>query len=303
MKHLSRLQALLLALFVTVIWSFSWVLIKFGLQDDVPPLTFAGLRYTIAAVILLIVVLSSSKRRKQLFQIKSSDLIQLTFLGLLYYTATQGLLFLTLGYLPAATYSLILNFTSIVVMIGGVIFLKEYPNRIQVGAMLIFLCGLLLYFFPTSQPALIGLIFGVLSMLSNAASSILGRAINRQLTVNALTVTVVSMTIGASILLIIGIVFEGWQPISLSSWGIIIWLAVVHTALTFTLWNLSLSVLSASESSMINSTMLVQTAVLAWLFLGEALTIREIRALIIASIGIILFQLKQTKMKSLKKVS
>ncbi len=221
MTTLSRVQAILLAIFVTVIWSFSWVLIKFGLQDNIPPLTFAGLRYTIAAIILLMVVLRSTERRHQLQQLSRADWIRLGSLGLLYYTATQGLLFLALSYLPAATYSLILNFTSIVVMIGGVIFLKEYPNRIQIGAMLIFLCGILLYFFPTSQPILIGLVIGVLSMLSNAASSLLGRAINRQLTQTALTVTVVSMGIGASVLLIIGLAVEGWQTISLVSWGII----------------------------------------------------------------------------------
>lgn len=297
MTTLSRLQALLLAIFVTVIWSFSWVLIKFGLQDNIPPLTFAGLRYTIAAGILLMVVLNSSNRREQLLQVSRSDFMRLGVLGLLYYTATQGLLFLALSYLPAATYSLILNLTSIIVMIGGVIFLKEYPNRWQIGAMLIFLCGILLYFFPTSQPVLIGLIIGVLSMLANAASSLLGRAINREMTQTALTVTVISMSIGASVLLIIGLIVEGLHPISLASWGIILWLAVVHTALAFTLWNLTLTVLPASESSLINSTMLVQTALLAWIFLGEALSIREIIALIIASIGIVIFQMSHTSKK------
>lgn len=297
MNTLSRVQAILLAIFVTIIWSFSWVLIKFGLQDNIPPLTFAGLRYTIASIILLTVVLKSPARRTQLRQLSRQNLLQLGLLGLLYYTATQGLLFLALSYLPAATYSLILNFTSIVVMIGGVIFLNEYPNRIQIGAMLIFLCGILLYFFPTSQPVFIGLVVGVLSMLANAGSSLLGRAINRQLTQTALTVTVVSMGIGASILLIIGLAVEGWQTISLTSWGIILWLAVVHTALAFTLWNKTLTVLSASESSLINSTMLIQTALLAWLFLGEALSIREIIALIIASTGIVIFQLRRTHIK------
>ena len=119
MNTLSRVQAILLAIFVTIIWSFSWVLIKFGLQDNIPPLTFAGLRYTIASIILLTVVLKSPARRTQLRQLSRQNLFQLGLLGLLYYTATQGLLFLALSYLPAATYSLILNFTSIVVMIGG----------------------------------------------------------------------------------------------------------------------------------------------------------------------------------------
>ena len=47
-----RTRALLQALFVTFLWSTSWVLIKRSLAE-LPPLLFAGLRYTLAAVVLL----------------------------------------------------------------------------------------------------------------------------------------------------------------------------------------------------------------------------------------------------------
>jgi len=39
------------ALFVTFLWSTSWVLIKWGLPS-IPPLTFAGLRYVMAFLCL-----------------------------------------------------------------------------------------------------------------------------------------------------------------------------------------------------------------------------------------------------------
>jgi hypothetical protein len=43
------------AILVTVLWSSSWILIRVGLADeDLAPLTFAGLRYALAAVALLI---------------------------------------------------------------------------------------------------------------------------------------------------------------------------------------------------------------------------------------------------------
>ena len=295
MNNLTRLQALLLATFVTIIWSFSWVLIKFGLQDNIPPLTFAGLRYTLAACCLWIVILPSPKRRNSLKQINQSNLRWLFLLGFFYYTATQGLVFLSLDYLPAATYSLILNFTSIAVMIGGILFLNEYPVRIQYIGLVVFLCGAVLYFFPTSIPAAIGLLIGIASMVSNAVSSLLGRSINRRDDTNPLQTTLVSMTFGSLLLLACGLFFEGWQPISLQGWAIIIWLAIVHTAFAFTLWNISLQVLSATESSIINNTMLVQTALLAWLFLGENLSLRQVIALGIATIGILIFQLRKTR--------
>ena len=74
------------------------------------------------------------------------------------------------------------------------------------------------------------------------------------------------MAVGAAVLLGIGIGTQGPPTLSLQGWGIVLWLAVVNTALTFTLWNHTLRSLSATESSVINNTMLIQIAVLAWLF-------------------------------------
>lgn len=297
MNNLSRLQALLLALFVTVIWSFSWVFIKIGLQDDIPPLLFAGLRYTIASAILLAFTLRIPKHRTAIFSMQRNDLLRLTALGVVCYAGTQGLVFVSLSYLPAATFSLLLNFTPILVMIGGVIFLREYPNRLQYVGLAIFLVGTVIYFLPTQIPAIAGLAIGISTTLMNAMNALLGRAINRDSKMNALQVTVVSMSIGSIILLAIGFLEGGWHTISLQGWGIIIWLAIVHTAFAFTLWNISLKVLSATESSIINNTMLVQTAILAWIFLGEALSPRQIVALVIATIGILVFQVRKTQMK------
>ncbi|MCB9443696.1 MAG: DMT family transporter [Ardenticatenaceae bacterium] len=45
-------QAVWQALLVTFLWSTSWVLIKLGLQD-IPPVTFAGLRYFLAFLALI----------------------------------------------------------------------------------------------------------------------------------------------------------------------------------------------------------------------------------------------------------
>ena len=51
-----HLMALWAALAVTVLWSSSWVLIRVGLDDeDLEPLTFAGLRYLLAALVLVVV--------------------------------------------------------------------------------------------------------------------------------------------------------------------------------------------------------------------------------------------------------
>jgi drug/metabolite transporter (DMT)-like permease len=78
-------------------------------------------------------------------------------------------------------------------------------------------------------------------------------------------------------------------------WLIIAWLAVVNTALAFTLWNASLRVLSAVESSILNGLMLPQIAILAWVFLDEALSMQEIGGLGLVCLGVILVQVRPAR--------
>ena len=66
----------------------------------------------------------------------------------------------------------------------------------------------------------------------------------------------------------------------------ILWLASVNTSFAFVIWNSSLQVLHATESSMINNTMLIQIAMLAWIFLREAPTPKDWIGMLIATLGI-----------------
>jgi drug/metabolite transporter (DMT)-like permease len=100
------------------------------------------------------------------------------------------------------------------------------------------------------------------------------------------------MGIGSIILLGIGLVVEPIPRLTTQSWFIILWLAVVNTAGAFTLWNHTLRTLTATESSVINNTMLIQIALLAWIFLGEALAPLQIGALVLVALGALLVQLR-----------
>lgn len=289
----SRLSAILQALLVTFLWSTSFVIIKFGLED-IPPLTFAGLRYTLAFVCLL--PFAMRHLRSSLPALSGRKWGRLALLGLLYYTLTQGTQFVGLAYLPALTVSLMLTSTVIVVAFMGIALLDEKPTRLQWGGTSLFLIGAAIYFLPLSVPAAqaAAIIAVAASVLTNSGSSILGRYVNREGSLHPLTVTVVSMGIGALTLLATGLLVEGVPVLSLSSWAFIAWLAVVNTAFAFTLWNHTLRTLTAMESSVINNTMLVQIAVLAWLFLGERPTWREGVGMVLAGLGALVVQLRQS---------
>ncbi len=289
--HISpRLRAILQALLVTFLWSTSWIFIKRTL-DEVPALTFAGLRYTIAFLILLPALWL---RRPEIRALSAKEWKLLILLGIVFYPLTQGGQFLALSYLDAISLSLLFNFIPLLVAMFSIIALGEIPSRLQWIGIAIFLFGVMLYFFPISftNGRGTGLLFAAINVVGAATASVLGRKINREGTISPLVVTGVSMGIGSFLLLGTGVAVQGLPPISLSAWAVIGWLAVVNTAFAFILWNSSLQILSAVESSIINNMMLVQIAVLAWLFLGEQPTARGLVGLAVAVVGVLLVNLK-----------
>lgn len=280
------------ALFVVFLWATSWVFVKIGLHD-IPPVTFAGMRYFLAFLCLLAVLLSN-KAKDELRHLTRTEWLRFVLLGILLYAGTQGAVFVALAYLPAVTVNLLWSFSSAVIAILGVTFLSERPTFFQWAGILLAIVGAVIYFYPAEIPAnqSIGFIVAVLGVLSNAAATILGRDINRISKHSPLVVTVISMGIGSIVLLIAGIALEDAPVLSIQSWAIVVWLALVNTAFAFTLWNHTLRTLTAMQSGLINGTMLIWVAIFAVIFLGETITPRELMGLIAASIGTLVVQLR-----------
>ena len=282
---------------MTFLWSTSWVLIKIGLRAELPPVTFAGLRYGLAALCLAPFVLLNRSHRLALRNLSQRDWVRLTLLGVVLYTITQGAQYLSLAYLPAVVVNLLLNLTPIIVGMTAIFTLKEPPTPLQWAGVVLAAMGTGIYFLPLTFPsaAFVGLGAAIVGLLANSISTLQGRQVNRDSSIPPLVVTFVSMGIGAALMLGIGLVSQGIGKPTLLDWGIIAWLAVVNTAFTFTLWNGTLRTLTAVESSILNSLMMPQIAILAVIFLDETLTAKEIIGLVLVFAGVIVVQLKRNK--------
>ena len=291
MRFSPRLLAILQALLVTFLWSTSWVLIKRTLSV-IPPLTFAGLRYSLAFLILFP---GLWRHKAEVRALSAREWRRLAILGLVFYAMTQGGQFITLNHLEAVTFSLILNFSTLLVAVFGIVVLKEMPSRWQWIGMAVFIIGVLLYFAPAARPdgQALGFVLAGFTVGANAVAAVLGRSVNRDGRTSPFVVTVISMGTGAIILLVVGLAVQGLPPVGLSVWAVIVWLALVNTAVAFFLWNKTLQILTAVESSIINNTMLVQIAVLAWLFLDEKLTPQGIVGLVLAAVGVLIVNIKR----------
>ena len=292
MRPPNRLKAILVSLLVVVIWSSSWVLIKIGLRE-IPALTFAGLRYFMAFLVLLPFLLQRQVKQ-QIREFSRGDWKLVILLGLISYFIAQGAQFLSLDYLPATTLSLMLNLTSVFVTFSAIFLIKEVPTPIQIIGLVINLIGIFIFFFPEgfSGYSPLGFIFGIICLLANGVATILGRKINYQGRLNPIAVTLVSLGIGSTLMLGIGLLWQGLPPISVQSLVILLVLAIVNTAFTFVAWNYTLQTLSAMESSIINGMMLVFITIFSWIFLGESQSLKGVIGLFLALIGAIIVNIR-----------
>ena len=217
----TRRRAILIGLAVAFAWSTSWVLIKVGLKD-IPVLTFAALRYSIASICLVPALslrpVCSSNRlpsRRMWFR--------LVGLGVLLYAVTQGAMFLALDNMPAVSVNLLWSFSAVVVALLGIKWLGERPTCLQWVGMAICTAGAVLYYYPAGFQAgqQVGLLACGIGVLANAAAAILGRSINRSRELQPVVVTLISMSVGAALLLPIGIAIQGLPAISPNNWLII----------------------------------------------------------------------------------
>ncbi len=288
-----RLAALLLAVLVTFLWSTSWVLIKIGLAASLPPLSFAGLRYGLAVLCLAPFALGSASARAALRTAPRGTAGRLALLGLVYIAVAQGGQFAALALLPAATVSILLAMTPAVVALASAAARSEPPTGRQWTGIGVAASGAVLYFRPESLAvtSAAGLAAALVSLAANAAGSLLGRKVNRDTALAPLQVTFVSLAVGAVVLLSAGVATEGLPPADARAGAVVAWLAVVNTAVAFTLWNRTLKTLTAVESSVVNGLMLPQIAILAVVVLGEPLGVREVAGLALVGAGTLVVQL------------
>jgi O-acetylserine/cysteine efflux transporter len=287
----ANVLALAEALLVTFLWSTSYVLVKIGLKD-INPLAFAAYRYIIASAILF--SFTFYRYRSTIITLSTNKIILFSALGFSGYCIAQGLQFVALYYLPAITVTFILNLTPIFVLVMSAASLGERPSLAQFLGIVLTMFGMMIYF--SSGLICSRDIFGIgmtfASCIGWAAYMVMARYHLRAKEENVVVLTTWSMTLGSLMLLLTAVLAGSVGAVPLSGWAIIVWLSVVNTALAFLLWNRALRILRAYEQSILQNTMLIQITLLAYLFLGEVLTLSKVLGIIMVFIGVLIVQLR-----------
>jgi drug/metabolite transporter (DMT)-like permease len=187
------------------------------------------------------------------------------------------------------------------VLIFGIIFLKEFPTPIQLVGMIIALLGVVIYFYPQQIPIHENG-FGMLmiGLLGLAFQAILLRYLARKKESHTITLTTIPLIVGGGVLLIVSIFVEGIPKISLKTIMILGWLIIFNTIIGQLLYSSALREMKAVQTNLILNLLPFFTAIFAWMVLGEQLSWRQIAAMGVVFAGTYLVQLRKNHQKHTK---
>ena len=284
MKH----KALMLAVVTTVLWSGSYILNKLAFQEGIGPLTLSAMRYLLASLLLLCIV--KGKTQKTGTHLSLGIIL---LLGILGYAVAQGLQYVGQSYLTPTQSSLFLSVgNTAMVMLVGRIWLRENQTRSDLVKLLVLLFGICVYYYPfgAGQLSMAGLFFMALSSAGYALHMTFNRRLLTTGRAGAGELTARPMLVGALILLAFALVIEGPPVLTGRLLLILAYLGGISGALGFYLWTRSQSALTAFESSGINNLMLIEIALMDFIFFRRTFTVVQAAAVLIVFCAVVSIQ-------------
>src|SRR5882724_236792 len=296
----SRLVWLLLC----CIWGSTWLFIKLGLRD-LPPLTFAGIRFVIAAIILFALILA----RRVPLPNKKRDWILLAVTGVMSFSLNYGLVFWGEQYISSGLAALLQSTLPAFGLIIAHFYLPgERMTLPRIAGVLLGVVGVGVIFsnqLQVSGPrALWGSAALVLSAFYAAYANVLVKTYGLNLQPSVLAAG--QMLFGLIPLLLIGIPLEGnplkfhWTPIAVIS---LLYLAVVGTVIAFLLYYWLMHNMDVTKTMLIALVTPVVAVILGMLVLKEELHWRTLIGGAMIMSGIALIVARKSRKADAKLVS
>ena len=285
-----KLKTFLELLALVLIWSGSWIAIKWGLTE-IPPYSLAFFRFLIACPV--IVAITYRLEGKKSLKINKNEIITFSILGLLGVTLVQGIQVYALKFTSAINSSILINFNVPFIAIFAMIFLGEALNKKTafgifvsfIGAVIIVINGSLSGF----QKINIGDILIVLTGIFWAAYSIAGKKTMEQRT--PLSMTSFSFLFGTIFLFPMALFESSFSfigGVTILGVGSVLYLSLLCSVYAYICWNRSMKCEKASNVAMFLYFVPVVTAIMAWFLLGEIITIFTVLGGILVIFGVYL---------------
>lgn len=256
---------LLESVIVVAIWSSSFPLVKISLTE-LSPFQVAGVRYFGAFIALTPILLTRS--RATLKHLPRRSWVKLALMGVISYPLGNSMLFWGLQSLHSTTSAFLLNSMPLATLALGVVWLKERPTRLQLVGLVIALAGGLVFFgtrIPSAEA--IPIVVTLLGAVCLSIFGVMAREFARDGLVDGVTLAAIPLLFGGGVLMIA--VPPAYIPSARVS-AVLVWLAIVNSAVAYLLWNHALKRLQAFEISIVANLMPMGTGLLAPFLIGES---------------------------------
>jgi drug/metabolite transporter (DMT)-like permease len=296
--QLAIMKSRLVWLVLCFIWGSTWLFIKLGLAD-LPPFTFAGIRFVIACIILFSLI----RIRRLKLPRRRADWILLAITGILAFGLNYGLLFWGEQYISSGLAALL----QATIPAFGLVFAHfhlpgERLSWARVGGVVMGVCGVGVVFSNqlavAGKQALAGCVALVFSSIFASYSNVLVKAYGKHLDPAILAAG--QMFFGMVMLLGVGVPLEGnpmnfhWTPMALLA---LLYLAVVGSVIAFLLYYWLVRKIDVTMSMLIALVTPVVAVILGMIVLDEEIGWRTLigGAMIMAGIGFIVIRKARKK--------
>lgn len=258
-----------LGLLIIFIWGFNFTVIKWGVAD-LPPLLMGAGRFLLVALL-------------GCFFIKRPNI---PFKWLCYYALALcfgqfSLLFCAIAFgMPAGLASIVLQSQAMFTIVIAALFLHEKIKPVQIIAMLIAGCGLLVIGLSKNEQSmtLIGFALTIASAVSWGIGNVINRQINQLGYQANIGLVVWSAWIAFIPFMLASLYFEGWQQISssienitVSAMSVLLYLAIAASILGYSLWSYLLQHYPAGQVAPLTLGVPVVGIICADFFLSETI--------------------------------
>lgn len=264
------MKARIVWLILCGIWGSTWLFIKLGLED-LPPFTFAGIRFVIALAIVLSIIRIRGLRLPR----ARADWILLAVTGILSFGFNYGLVFWGEQYITSGLAALLQATTPAFGLVFAHFNLPgERLSWTRIGGVVLGVCGVAVVFSNqlavSGRQALAGCVALLLSSIFVAYSNVLVKKHGKNLSPAIMTGG--QMLFGLLLLLAVGLPLEGnplhfhWTPMAVIS---LLYLAIVGSVVAFLLYYWLILNMDVTKSMLIALVTPVVAVILGMLVLNE----------------------------------
>jgi drug/metabolite transporter (DMT)-like permease len=276
---------------LVLIWSSTWVAIKFGLEDS-PPLLGAGVRFALAGAVLL--VFAALARRSL-----RTDWALAAVLAIAPFAFAYGLVYWGEQHIPSGLAAVLFGVLPLYTAVLAGIFLPEEPLRGRlVFGVLVAIGGLALAFAESLELgdddlALAGAAALALSPLGAAVGQI-GQKL-RAAQLDAVVLNGWGMLGGGALLLALSAVGESWGEFAWTpeSIGSILYLAILGSSVTFVVLTILLRHLTAQAMSFLAMLLPFGALIFGAVLYDEAITWRALAGAALVAAGLLIAQTRR----------